>query len=148
MSSWEGQAPGSAGPPVEGAAAIDRLLERSRRCLHRVTAVEASAAMARGAVLVDIRSEVQRCAGVVAGSVFIPRNVLEWRADPSSAYQDVRLMERSGPLILMCAEGFQSSLAAATLHELGVAGATDVIGGYSGWVAAGLPIEPGPPAGV
>jgi rhodanese-related sulfurtransferase len=121
------------------------LLERSRRCLRRVTAVEASAAMVQGAVLVDIRSDVQRRAGVVPGSIFIPRNVLEWRADPSSAYHDARLTSRAGALILMCAEGYQSSLAAAALHELGVADATDVIDGYDGWVAAGLPIEPGPP---
>jgi rhodanese-related sulfurtransferase len=144
MSSSGVPAPG-AEPTAQDATGIDRLLEHSRRCLRRVTAVETKAAMARGAVLVDIRSEVQRRAGIVPGSIFIPRNVLEWRADPSSVYQDARLIMRAGPLILMCAEGYQSSLAAATLHELGVADATDVIDGYDGWVTAGLPIEPGPP---
>jgi rhodanese-related sulfurtransferase len=143
MSSWEAQRPGFPEPTAGRAAGIDRLLERSRRRLRRVTAVEGDAAMARGAVLVDIRSEVQRRAGVVPASIFIPRNVLEWRADPSSAYHDARLDSRAGPLILMCAEGYQSSLAAATLQELGVADATDLIDGYDGWVAAGLPVEPG-----
>src|SRR5947209_1058288 len=110
MDSSEVQAPGSTEPTARVAVGIDRLLEHSRRGLCRVTPVEASVAMARGAVLVDIRSEVQRRAGVVPGSIFIPRNVLEWRADPSSAYRDARLTERCGPLILMCAEGYQSSL--------------------------------------
>lgn len=130
-----------------GEAAVDRLLQDARRGLDRMTAVETQAAMARGAVLVDIRSELQRRLGVVAGSVFVPRNVLEWRADPSSPHRDTRLTERSGELVLMCAEGYQSSLAAATLRELGVAGVTDLIDGYSGWVAAGLPVAAGPPEG-
>jgi rhodanese-related sulfurtransferase len=143
MSSSGTQEPDSIEPSaVDTEAAVDRLLQRSRRRLRRVTAVDANKAMARGAVLVDIRSEVQRRAGVVPGSIFIPRNVLEWRADPTSPYQDARLSSRTGPLILMCAEGYQSSLAAAALHELGVTDATDLIDGWDGWVAAGLPIEP------
>jgi rhodanese-related sulfurtransferase len=142
MATLESQEPGSTEPgAVKAEAAVDRLLQRSRRCLCRLTAVDANAAMTRGGVLVDIRSEVQRRAGVVPGSIFIPRNVLEWRADPTSPYQDARLSSRTGPLILMCAEGYQSSLAAATLHALGVTDATDLIDGWDGWVAAGLPIE-------
>jgi rhodanese-related sulfurtransferase len=141
MSSSAVPAPG-AEPTAHDAARIDRLLEHSRRCLRRVTAVESR--HGAGVVLVDIRSEVQRRAGVVPGSIFIPRNVLEWRADPPSVYQDARLIMRAGPLILMSAEGYLSSLAAATLHGLGVADATDLIDRYDGWVTAWLTIEPGP----
>ena len=74
------------------------------------------------------------------GAHFVPRNVLEWRADPSCPHRDERICEVRGALVLMCAQGYQSSLAAATLQELGVAGATDMIGGFEGWLAAGLPV--------
>ena len=101
--------------------------------------------MGRGALIVDIRSEYQRFrSGVVPGARFVPRNVLEWRADPRSDHRDEVLAAAAGPLILMCAEGFQSSLAAATLQEIGVAGATDMIGGFEAWSAAGLPVQSGP----
>lgn len=97
----------------------------------------------------DIRSERQRSAqGLVAGAHFVPRNVLEWRADPGSGHSDPRLVGVAGPLILMCAQGYQSSLAAAALQEIGVDGATDMIGGFEAWVAAGLPVVGGPGARV
>jgi rhodanese-related sulfurtransferase len=125
-------------------APVEVLLERARRRLVRLTAVEAHAAMQQGAVLVDIRSDRQRDHdGGVPAAVFIPRNVLEWRADPESAYFDARLAQRHGPLIVMCAEGYQSSLAAATLQELGIHDATDLIDGFNGWLAARLPIQAG-----
>ncbi|HEX2504479.1 MAG TPA: rhodanese-like domain-containing protein [Miltoncostaeaceae bacterium] len=99
------------------------------------------AARSRGGLIVDIRSERQREEqGLVAGARFVPRSVLEWRADPRGAHHDPALAV-PGPLILMCAQGYQSSLAAAVLQDLGVAGATDMIGGFEGWVAAGLPVE-------
>jgi rhodanese-related sulfurtransferase len=121
---------------------ISDLVERARQRLRRLTPPQARAAMAAGAVLVDVRSESQRARdGVVPGSLFVPRNVLEWRADPRSGYADPALTARRGPLILLCAEGYQSSLAAATLHELGLTDATDVIGGFAAWRAAGLPIH-------
>ena len=76
--------------------------------------------MDAGAVLVDIRAESQRARdGVVPGSVFIARNVLEWRCDPDGSHRDERVADPSAPLIVMCDAGYQSSLAAATLHELG-----------------------------
>ena len=94
----------------------------------------------RHAQLVDIRSERQRAAdGIVPGSVFIPRNVLEWRCDPASDHHDERLVP-DRPIVLMCDEGYQSSLAAATLRDLGV-DATDLAGGFQAWRAAGLPTE-------
>jgi rhodanese-related sulfurtransferase len=103
---------------------------------------EAAEAAEGGAVIVDIRSETQRARdGVVPGATYVPRNVLEWRADPTSQNRDEALVSRRGPLIVMCAEGYQSSLAAATLLELGVGDATDMVDGFEGWVAAGLPVE-------
>ena len=84
--------------------------------------------------------------GLVPGASFVPRNVLEWRADPTCAHRDARLVAVTGPLVLMCAQGYQSSLAAAALQEIGVSRATDMIGGFESWAAVGLPILPGSPA--
>ena len=121
---------------------IDELLARERRRLDRVAVGEALDAVRDGAVLVDIRSEVQRARdGVIPGAVFHPRNVLEWRCDASSGYDDPRLSGDLGRrIILVCNEGYQSSLAAATLQELGFARATDLVGGFRAWAAAGLPV--------
>jgi rhodanese-related sulfurtransferase len=79
--------------------------------------------------------------GVVPGARWIERNVLEWRCDPTSSWRDPAVAEASGQVILMCDEGYQSSLAAATLKRLGLRNATDVIGGFQAWRAAGLPVE-------
>ena len=111
---------------------IDELLNGARARLERVDVHAAQAALDDGALLVDIRSESQRARdGVVPGSVFIPRNVLEWRVDQLRAAPRV---------IVMCDEGYQSSLAAATLRDLGLA-ATDLAGGFQAWREAGLPVE-------
>src|SRR6185436_20687395 len=113
----------------------DELLEEARRGLRRLAPADA------GAVLVDIRSELQRERdGVVPGSVFFPRNVLEWRCDPASPYRDERVSDASRTLIVMCDEGYQSSLAAANLRRLGFDDATDLDGGFRAWLAAGLPV--------
>ena len=121
---------------------IDELLARARRRLDRVTVGEALDAVRDGAVLVDIRSEVQRERdGLIPGAIFHPRNVLEWRCDASSGYDDPRLSGDLGRrIILVCNEGYQSSLAAATLQDLGFARATDLVGGFRAWAAAGLPV--------
>ena len=120
---------------------IDQLLAQARSRLERLDPVAANAAMGREAVLVDIRAESQRARdGVVPGSVFIQRNVLEWRLDPASASRDERI-DPGRKVILMCAGGYQSSLAAATLRDLGV-DATDLDGGFEAWCAAGLPVQP------
>jgi rhodanese-related sulfurtransferase len=122
---------------------VDDLLAEARRRLERVDPTQASEAIARGALLIDIRAESQRAAdGVVPGSTFIARNVLEWRCDPASAHRDPAIDGRERQLIIMCNEGYQSSLAAATLHELGLTTATDLDGGFQAWRAAGLPVEP------
>jgi rhodanese-related sulfurtransferase len=120
---------------------LDEMLERSRARLHRLSPADARAAVERGAVLIDIRSEAQRERdGVVAEAMCFERNVLEWRCAPSSAARDARLQPADGLLIVMCDEGYQSSLAAATLQELGLPGATDMEGGFQAWRAAGLPV--------
>jgi rhodanese-related sulfurtransferase len=122
---------------------IDKLLEHARARLTRVDPAAARAAIDAGAVLVDIRAESQRERdGVVPGAVFIARNVLEWRCDPDGSHNDARVADPSRTLIVMCDAGFQSSLAAATLQELGHADATDLDGGFQAWRAAGLPVEP------
>ena len=111
--------------------------------LERVDPAQARAAIDDGAVLVDIRAESQRARdGVVPGSVFIARNVLEWRCDPAGSHRDERVADPARRLIVMCDAGYQSSLAAATLHELGHDRATDLDGGFQAWRAAGLPVEP------
>jgi rhodanese-related sulfurtransferase len=124
---------------------IDELLERARSGLDRMTPERAMRAMAAGGVIVDTRTyEQRRQHGVVPGALVVPRTVLEWRVDPASGHQDPRIAARTGPLIVMCQEGYSSSLAAATLQELGVADATDLVGGFDAWKAADLPVEPGP----
>jgi len=130
------------GSPPSPRKTIAQLLEEARAGLERVTPPEAQAAVAEGALLVDVRSESQRTAdGVIPGAVFFPRNVVEWRADPSSPAHDTRLADLDRRVIVMCHEGYQSSLVAATLKQLGFARATDLIGGYLAWRDADLPVE-------
>ena len=122
---------------------VDQLLAEARAKLDRVSPQQANEAVANGsALIVDIRAESQRAQdGTVPGAVFIPRNALEWRVDPASPSCDERLT-RGRRLILMCDEGYQSSLAAATLQDLGSEGATDLDGGFQAWRRAGLSVEP------
>jgi rhodanese-related sulfurtransferase len=122
----------------------DQLLAEARRGLERLIPADALAAVAAGAVLVDVRSEDQRRRdGVVPEAVFIPRNALEWRCDPASPSRDERVSDRALQLILMCDEGYQSSLAAANLKRLGFESVTDLVGGFQAWRAAGLPVSGG-----
>lgn len=124
-------------------ASVDLALARAREGLCRLSPMEAHAAAASDGLIIDIRSEKDReSMGVVPGAHFVPRNVLEWRADPTSPYKDPRLVAVRGPLILMCSQGYQSSFAAAALVTLmGVANATDLIGGFERWREEGLPIH-------
>jgi rhodanese-related sulfurtransferase len=123
---------------------IDELLVRARSRLQRLEATDVPWAVARGAVIVDIRSELQRERdGTVACALHVPRNVLEWRCSPGSPSADPRVSDPGRRIILMCDEGYQSSLAAACLQELGMGLATDLVGGFQAWRAAGLPVEPG-----
>ena len=121
---------------------IDQLLTEARERLRRVEPEEAFEAASRGAILVDIRSGEQRAAdGVLPGAIHHPRNVLEWRADPTSGASDPAIADPDAELILVCNEGYASSLAAVTLQELGFTRATDLAGGFQAWRAAGLPVE-------
>ena len=126
-----------------GARSIDELLADARRGLDRLTPGQASAEIAAGALLVDIRPAAQRAAeGEVPGALIVERNVLEWRFAPDSRWR----LPQAGPdavLVVVCNEGYASSLAADTLRWLGVAGATDLAGGFRAWAAAGLPTMPG-----
>jgi rhodanese-related sulfurtransferase len=123
---------------------IDDLLRAARDRLARLEARDAYELARRGeAVLVDIRAGDLRAAnGAIPGAVHAPRTVLEWRADPASGHSDPRIADLDARLVLVCNEGFASSLAAATLQDLGFARATDLIGGFEAWRAAGLPVEP------
>jgi rhodanese-related sulfurtransferase len=124
------------------ATSVERLLADARAGLERLTPEEARAAMEAGAFLVDIRSDSQRAHdGLIPGARFIPRNVLEWRLDPACPHRDPELGRRDARIVLLCDEGYQSSLAAATVRSFGISAATDVIGGFRAWHAAGLPVE-------
>ncbi len=122
---------------------IDDLLADARARLWRVTPVEAFEAAARGALLVDTRPRQKRDAdGGIPGALVIERNLLEWRLDPTS---DARIPEATGyevEFIVVCDEGYASSLAAASLQDLGLSRATDLDGGFQAWRAAGLPVSP------
>ena len=119
---------------------IDELLAEARSRLARLTPDQSRDAQRAGAVLVDIRPAAQRAAhGEIPGAIVIERNVLEWRLDPRS---DARLgfaTRYDLEIIITCQEGYTSSLAAASLHDLGLTRATDLIGGFAAWRAAGLP---------
>jgi rhodanese-related sulfurtransferase len=133
---------GSTAAAISSPMTIDDLLARARQRLDRVTVDDALGALRYGAVLVDIRSEVQRARdGCIPGAIVHPRNVLEWRCDPSSGHDDPRLSTDAGRrIVLVCDEGYQSSLAAASLQDLGLRRATDLVGGFQAWAAAGLPV--------
>jgi len=118
---------------------IDQLLADARARLVRLSPVDAAADVRDGALLVDIRPAAQRAAeGGVPGAIVIERNVLEWRLDPAS---DARIPQAAYDLrpVVLCSEGYTSSLAAAALIDLGLVRATDVVGGFHAWRAAGLP---------
>ncbi len=118
---------------------VKELLDRARRQLVRVKPEQAATELAQGALLVDIRPAEQRAEGEIPGATVIDRNVLEWRLDPSSKWRIPEVTGHDMRLIVICNEGFSSSLVAAELHELGLVNATDVIGGFQAWRAAGLP---------
>jgi rhodanese-related sulfurtransferase len=121
---------------------IDELLQEARSGLERLSPAEAQAAAQAGAVLVDIRDPAQITRdGSIPGAHVVPRNVLEWRCAPDSQWRDERVSDPARTVVVICDEGYQSSLAAATLQRLGLARATDVEGGFQAWRAAGLPVE-------
>jgi rhodanese-related sulfurtransferase len=124
---------------------VDELLAAARRDLRRLTPQEAVAAAERGALLVDTRTEAQRrCQGEIPGALVIDRTVLEWRLDPRSEWRIAEAIGYDLPVVVLCRQGYSSSLAAASLREVGLHRATDVVGGVEAWIAAGLPVTCGP----
>lgn len=128
----------------EAGRSIDEILAGSRERLRRLGPAEAAAAARAGALLVDIRPQAQRAAeGLVPGALHVERNVLEWRFDPRSP---AKLPEATGygqQVIIICSEGYASSLAAASLQDLGLRNATDLAGGFRAWERDGFPVLPG-----
>ena len=117
---------------------IDDLLSAARARLRRVDPDGAAAAVDAGALLVDIRaSEIRARDGELPGAIVVDRNVLEWRLDPASPHRLPQVTGHDQTIILVCAEGYASSLAAATLQDLGLRNATDLEGGFVAWAARG-----------
>jgi rhodanese-related sulfurtransferase len=120
-------------PDADGSA-IARLLQECRSSLERVRPDQLAQALADGALVVDIRPIHQRERdGELPGAVVIDRTVLEWRLDPSSPYRLSLSDNADRRIVIVCQEGYSSSLAAHTLQMLGLANATDMIGGYQAW---------------
>ena len=131
-------------------SALDRLLIRARSRLARLRPRQAAIAVGGGALIVDIRPAFQRRAdGDIPGAIVIERNHLEWRLHPASAGRIPEAIDARVRWIVICDEGYASSLAAATLRDIGLTAATDVVGGFRAWRAARLPIarraKPTPP---
>jgi rhodanese-related sulfurtransferase len=122
---------------------IDDRLAAVRRGLRRVDPGQAAGVQRDGGLLVDIRPVVQRERyGEIPGALVIERNVLEWRLDPTSPDRHPAVTDDLGrAIVVVCQEGYASSLAAASLRSLGLLGATDLDGGFAAWEAAGLPVS-------
>ncbi|GAA2771312.1 rhodanese-like domain-containing protein [Streptomyces rameus] len=123
---------------------IDELLERVRAGYRRVEAREAhEAALSGQALLVDIRyAALRERDGLIPGAVVVERNELEWRLDPQGSHRLPQATGHDLRAVVICNEGYASSLAAVSLHQLGLHRATDLVGGFQAWRAEGLPVEP------
>lgn len=134
------------GIPRADERSVEQLLSHARSTLApRLSPTQAYEEMGDGATLVDIRHLEQRMRdGVIPGAVLINRNEFEWRCDPSASWRNARIAphQYDQRVIVLCNQGYQSSLAAANLQYIGMKNVTDVIGGFEAWRAAGLPIVP------
>lgn len=127
-----------------GRRTINDVLAAAQARLARLTPEQAWQRVKDGWLIVDTRSaDDRRARGTIPGSVHAPLSVLEWRVDPASGHQDERIAGHEDRLILLCADGFSSSLAALRLWELGYTSTTDVIGGFGAWLEAALPTAAG-----
>jgi rhodanese-related sulfurtransferase len=121
---------------------VNDFLAASRARIQRLDPQAALAAAGTGALVIDTRcAEQRRETGTIPGSVHVPLSVLFWRLDPASGSRNPDLADLDRQVILVCAHGYSSSIAAATLQDLGFARASDIAGGFEAWQAAGLPIE-------
>ncbi|AVT33109.1 MULTISPECIES: rhodanese-like domain-containing protein [unclassified Plantactinospora] len=124
---------------------VAALLARSRVGVRRLTPLETLAAGRRGALLVDTRTDQQRAEqGELPGALVIDRTVLEWRLDPASGSRIPEAVGYDLEVVVVCRQGYSSSLAAASLRGVGLWRATDLIGGFEAWRRAGLPRADGP----
>lgn len=122
---------------------IDELLERVREDYERIGPEQAAAEAAEGALLVDIRyAALREQDGVIPGALIVERNELEWRLDPQGGHRAPQAVSHDLRIVVICNEGYASSLAVASLHQLGLHRATDLTGGFQAWRAAGLPVTP------
>jgi rhodanese-related sulfurtransferase len=120
---------------------VEQLLDEARDRLRRLSPAEAADALAAGALVVDTRPAAQReREGAMPGALVIERNVLEWRLDPASPDRIPGVTGYDQAVVVVCSEGYSSSLAAAALQDMGFRNATDVAGGFQAWKAAGLPV--------
>ncbi|MFF8373318.1 rhodanese-like domain-containing protein [Streptomyces lydicus] len=124
-------------------SAIDELLARARQELGpRVTPEEAAAVQEAGGLLVDIRyAQLRERDGTIPGALIVERNELEWRLDPTDAHRALEATRHDLPVVVVCNEGYASTLAALSLRQLGLHRATDLTGGFQAWRAAGLPVR-------
>ena len=119
---------------------IDRLLESVRARISVVDSSTASALRDGGALFVDTRPVSQRCEfGEIPGAIAVERNHLEWRLDPTSTHRHPAAIDHAGPIVVFCQEGFSSSLAVASLGDVGVTDVHDLAGGFQAWREHGLP---------
>lgn len=149
MDEHDGEPFGGAESPMmeTGTTSLDAYLAAARSVLERLGPADAYAATVRGALLVDIRPEFQRRRdGEIPGAIIVERNHLEWRLHPDSPARIPEATSSDVQWIVLCDEGYASSLAASVLRALGLHHATDVVGGLQAWRAAGLPL--GPPGPV
>lgn len=117
-------------------SAIDEFLSRARAGVDRVRPEDLASEVAAGAIVIDLRPPGQRERdGPLTGAVVVDRNVLEWRLDPTSSHRLPFATDPDARYVLVCNEGYSSSLAAATLRELGLRRATDLVGGYQAWAS-------------
>ena len=122
-------------------ASVDELLGRARQRLKRLTPEQARDEQLAGALLIDTRTGEQRSTGgLIPGALLIDRTVLEWRLDPTSPTRIAEASDAAIRVIVICEQGYSSSLAAASLQDLGLVNATDMIGGFEAWKAAELPV--------
>ena len=130
---------------ISEARGVDTVLARARAGLERPDPHQTLAAVAGGALLVDTRTDVQRREqGELPGALVIDRTVLEWRLDPASPSRIPEAVGYDLAVIVVCRQGYSSSLAAASLRAVGLHRATDMAGGVEAWLAAGLPVHSGP----
>ncbi|WP_246103499.1 rhodanese-like domain-containing protein [Streptomyces piniterrae] len=125
-------------------SAVDALLARARSELVRLDPREAAELQKAGGLLVDIRyAELRERDGTIPGALIVERNELEWRLDPTGEHRAPEATHHDLPVVVICNEGYASSLAAVSLRQLGLHRATDLTGGFQAWRAAALPVETG-----